>query len=103
MTEKVVWVVSEPVEIVVLGMLQEVAVRVCTTVLVLTLRTVQVVSTPEAETVRVELPPAVTRSGFAVIVGFGVPQDTGAVTVTFGQARVAPPAVTDMLYVPADA
>lgn len=82
---------------VVVGTLQVVAVIVRSTVFVFTLRTVQVVSTPDAETVRVEVPPEVTRSGLAVIVGFGVPQETGGVTVTFGHARVAPPAVTDIL------
>ncbi len=58
--------------------------------------TTQVVSTPEAETVSVEVPPACTRVGEAVMVGVEAPQ-ASAVTVTLlEQDAVAPLLDTDM-------
>lgn len=84
-------------------MLQEAAVSVCNVAPVFTFRTVQVVSTPEADTVSVDPEPEFTRFGLAEIVGTAGPQENvPAVTVIFGQAFVTPPAVTDMPYVPGD-
>ncbi len=58
--------------------------------------TVQVPSTPEAETVSTEVPPVVTRSGTAVMVGVAVPHGTAPTVTVFEQATVDPPAVTLM-------
>tara|TARA_R110000824_G_scaffold401771_1_gene615300 strand:- start:3592 stop:3849 length:258 start_codon:yes stop_codon:yes gene_type:complete len=58
--------------------------------------TTHVVSTPEAETVSVEVFPACTRVGEAVMVGVEAPQE-GELTVTkLEQDAVAPPAETDI-------
>ena len=56
---------------------------------------VQLLSTPVAETVIWAVPPGTTRSGEVVMTGSAVP-NSEAPTITFGQLAVDPPAVTDI-------
>ncbi len=63
---------------------------------------VQVPSTPEADTVSVDVPPVCTRVGEAEMLGTATPHACFPTVTELVQDAVAPPALTDIAYVPAE-